>query len=91
MPRYFFETHDGDTTDPDAEGLNLAGDEAARLEALKVFSDMMRDTVPDGDHRTFYCVVRNAGGSVIYAATLTLDGAWVKPATLVRSADSVVA
>ncbi len=91
MPRYFFETHDGDTVHVDQEGLELADNANARLEALRAFSDMARDNIPNGDHRVFSSIVRNEAGAVVYAATMTLDGRWARPVTLVPPPDIAVA
>ncbi|MBP0447252.1 hypothetical protein J8J14_20985 [Roseomonas sp. SSH11] len=42
MPRYFFNVWDG-TSPPDIEGEELADDRAARLEAVRMAGDMLRD------------------------------------------------
>ena len=91
MPRYFFETHDGDAIHVDAEGLELADKAAARLEALRVFSDMARDKIPDRDHRTFSSVVPDEAGNVVYAAPMSLAGRWGTPLTLVPPVDRAIA
>lgn len=79
MPRYFIDSSDGDHTDIDREGLELADDETARRTALDALPDMARDKLPDGDERSFRVSVRNADGSVIYRASLDLTGGWVEP------------
>jgi hypothetical protein len=46
MPRYFFDTHDGDTFLPDDEGQEFDGIEAVRLQAQGGLADLARDVVP---------------------------------------------
>ncbi len=79
MPRFFFDTDDGDTLDHDDEGQELPGAEEARQAALDALPDMARDKLPDGDHRTFLVTVRDDQGIEIYRATLSLKGEWRAP------------
>ncbi|MHC2103611.1 DUF6894 family protein [Methylobacterium sp. CM6246] len=72
------------TIDTDADDLLIEGDygegltclSAARRMALSALPDMARDTLPDGDRRTFRAIVRDHNGEEIYTATLTLVGEW---------------
>lgn len=41
MPRYLFQVHDGHET-PDVEGLDLPNIEAARIEAIHLAGDLLR-------------------------------------------------
>ncbi|MDP3256444.1 MAG: hypothetical protein Q8S58_06065 [Bosea sp. (in: a-proteobacteria)] len=76
MPRYYIDSSDGNFSHVDHEGVELAGDEAARYLALDALPDMVREVLPDGDQREFAVCVRDEGGRVIYSASLTLTGAW---------------
>lgn len=76
MPRYFFETNDGDVICRDDEGQDLPDAEAARKAALEALPDMARDRIPDGDHRVFVTTVRDERGATVYVATLLLKGEW---------------
>lgn len=76
MPRYFIDSSDGSFSHIDQDGVELTGDEAARYLALDALPDMVREVLPDGDQREFAVRVRDAGGRVIYSASLTLTGAW---------------
>ena len=78
MPRYFFDTDDGDLGIRDDEGYELPDDAAARREAMSALPDMARDKLPDGDRRTFSAVVKDATGRAIYSAVLSLEGGWIK-------------
>jgi len=73
MPRYFFDTYDGETITEDDEGLELEGIEAARREALAALPDMARAMIPDdGDRRTMVVKVRDESGKVVLQAALAL-------------------
>jgi hypothetical protein len=73
MPRYFFDTDDGDTFLEDDEGLDLGGIEEIRLQAQSGLADMARDVVPgDGPERTMVVAVRDAAGKIVLRAALVL-------------------
>jgi hypothetical protein len=72
MPRFFFDTHDGDHLTADEEGLDLDGIEQARDEAVRALPDLAHDTLPDGDWRSFAVTVRDESGKAVLTATLTL-------------------
>ena len=76
MPHYFFDTDDGDRSQRDEEGLDLPDAQAARTAALEALPDMVRDTLPDGDRRSFTATVRNQHGTVLYTVTLFPAGEW---------------
>lgn len=72
MPRYFFDTYDGNRFIPDHEGLELRDLTAAERETRKALPDMARDALPDGDQQTFVVNVRNEAGHVVLRAALSL-------------------
>ena len=72
MPRYFFDTFDGECLIPDVEGLEMQDLAAARAEAQKALPDLARDALPDGNHRTFVVSVRDEAGNVVLRAALSL-------------------
>ena len=72
MPRFFFDTYDGDFFAPDNEGQDLEGIEAAKLQAQEALPDMAEDKLPDGDQRVFVVSVRNEAGQVVLRVSLTL-------------------
>ena len=78
MPKFFLDLYDGATFARDPYGLDLTSQEEARKEAISVLPDMARDVLPDGDRRDFTVDVRTAVGEVIYTATLSLVGRWLK-------------
>ncbi len=77
MPRFFFDTHDGDHLVRDPSGHELPHREAARQAALAVLPSMARDEVPNGDRHDFYVNVRNDNGQTIYTACMSLVGRWL--------------
>ena len=72
MPRFFFDTYDGDFFAPDNEGQDLADIEAAKLIAQEALPDMASDKLPDGDQRVFIVSVRDEAGQVVVRVSLTL-------------------
>ncbi|WID99255.1 hypothetical protein QO058_14025 [Bosea vestrisii] len=73
MARYFFHTHDGDTTDFDDEGVELTDNESAKAAAKELLAALSRDKLPNGDHMSLAVIVRDGSGMEIYVATLKLD------------------
>jgi hypothetical protein len=72
MPRFFFDTHDGEDFTPDPQGVELEGLEAAKEEAKKTLLDILKDEMPDGDRRDFTVDVKNAAGQIVWRVTLSL-------------------
>ena len=63
MPRYFFNTTDGDTTCPDHEGVELPDMEAARKHAIKEAHDLIYGLViPSHDWGKWRVEIANASG-----------------------------
>lgn len=72
MPRYFFDTDDGDLGLVDREGQFLADDASARAAALEALSDMLRDHVAAGETRVFSISVRDEQDRLIFAGAVAL-------------------
>lgn len=72
MPRYFFDTFDGDRLITDSEGIELPDLEQVKAEAQRALPDLARDVLPDGDQKTFIVSVRDEAGQVILRAALSL-------------------
>ncbi len=72
MPRYFFDTYDGDHFLPDDQGIELENLAAAKAEASRGLADMAGDELPDGDQRSFVVRVRDEAGEVVLQAALSL-------------------
>ena len=76
MPRYFFDFQDDDKLSKDDEGSLIDGQETARSEAIILLSEIVKDTLPDGEHRRFVVIAREEGGQPIYRAALEFHGEW---------------
>ena len=72
MPRFFFDTYDGETFIPDDRGVVLEDLEQAKDEAVLGLPDMARDTLPDGDRRDYVVEVRDEAGRKVWRASLSL-------------------
>jgi hypothetical protein len=72
MPRYYFDTYDGDSFVPDEEGIELESLGAAKKEAQAVLPHMAKDELPDGDQKVFVVSVRNQNGQVVIKTALSL-------------------
>jgi hypothetical protein len=72
MPRFFFDIHDGEDFTPDRKGLDLDGLEAAKAEAKKTLSEIVKDEMPDGDRRDFTIDVKDVAGQIVWRVTLSL-------------------
>jgi hypothetical protein len=72
MPRYFFDTYDGDLSVPDEIGLELDDLEAAKAEAKKTLLDIAKDKLSDSDQRTLMVSVREEAGQVLLRVALGL-------------------
>jgi hypothetical protein len=73
MPRYYFDTKDGQRFVEDPEGEDLDGIEAARLQAQSGLADMAKDVVPEaGTERAMTSFVRDETGRTVIRAALVL-------------------
>ena len=74
MPRYFFDTSDGERRFTDPHGLDLPGAAEARAAALEALGDLARDALPrraSGEEMSV--AIRDATGAEWFAVTLRLD------------------
>ncbi|EIM24418.1 DUF6894 family protein [Microvirga lotononidis] len=72
MPRFSFDTFDGDVAAQDDMGLEPPDMEAARREAQMTLPHMAQDALPDGNYRTFVVNVRDENGKSVLRAALSL-------------------
>jgi hypothetical protein len=73
LPRYFFDTADGDSRLRDDEGVELAELGQARHEALTTLGEIARDELAAFDEREFTITVRNEAGKPVLRASLRLS------------------
>jgi hypothetical protein len=86
MPRYFFDTHDGEHELRDEEGSELLGLQEARDEAIRVLPGIARDVLPGGDRGDFVSTVRDERGRPVFRATLSLRAEWLAPNPVAEAA-----
>ena len=73
MPRYYFDTDDGQHFIEGQESFHLYGLKEARLQAQAALADIARDHMPGGaDQRTMTCRVRDDSGTIVLLASLVL-------------------
>ena len=72
MPRFFFDTHDGEQFLQDQTGLELEDLQAAKAAAQASLADLARDVLPNGDQATFIVSVRDEAGQVVVRTALSL-------------------
>jgi hypothetical protein len=72
VPRYFFDTYDGDLFLPDDQRIELENLTAVKAEASRGLADMAGDELPDGDQRSFVVRARDEAGEVVLQAALSL-------------------
>lgn len=72
MPRFFFDTDDGERVFRDEAGVELADLAAARAEAMGLLQDLSQAGVGAGERRSIRATVRDVTGAAVFAGTLTL-------------------
>ena len=76
MTVFYFDVYDNGRLSRDDHGFDLDTAAEARNQAVSLLPNLARDQLSDGDHHSFVCVVRNAGGVALYRASLTFEGRW---------------
>ena len=72
VPRFFFDTYDGDLFIPDETGLGPEGLKAVKDEAQRTLREMAWDELPDSEQRCFIVSVRNDAGQNVLQAPPSL-------------------
>ncbi len=72
MPRFFFDTYDGQFLARDEQGQELEDLEAAKAIAQEELPQMAMDELSDGDERVFMVSVRDEAGQVVMRVALSL-------------------
>jgi hypothetical protein len=73
MPRYFFDSRDGDHFIRDDEGVELDGIEQARDEATLALRDLAKDALPRATRRELSIEVRDEAGRQLIRASLWFE------------------
>lgn len=78
MPRFYFDTFDGDHSTTDSEGIDCPTMKNVQDCAVDALPDMAREMLPDGPNRLFRVSVRDDMGEMIFKATLELKSTWLR-------------
>ena len=82
MPLFFFDIHDNDEVQRDAEGMALEDTLAARQEAVRALTSLgFHEPHRNVEQRTLSVVVRDHDGVPGYSATLSFKGLWMSRGT----------
>ena len=73
MPRYFFDSGDGDHFVRDDEGVELDGIEAVQGEATLALRDLAKDAIPHATRRELSVEVRDEAGHELIRASLRFE------------------
>ena len=73
MPRYYFDSHDGDQSIVDDIGVELPDIDAAKLEASRALTDLARDVVPGSIWRELCVSVRDELNRPILKVVMTFE------------------
>ena len=76
MPRFYFDTDDGQTTVKDVYGIELDDEHAARNIAVKALPDLAQQARPEEDTQKMAVHVRNESDEAILDATISLVVDW---------------
>ena len=73
MPRYFFDSRDGDARVPDDIGVALPSIEPARDQAAQALAELAKDVLSGSVHRELATEIRNEAGEPLLRATLVFE------------------
>lgn len=73
MPRYFFDTDDGEHLRRDCAGLTLKDQHSAEAEAASFLRDLAHSIKPHGSS-VFSCTVREGEERAVYRITMVVEG-----------------
>lgn len=73
MPRFYFDTDDGERQFHDDEGIDLATADEVPKEAIGLLRDLAHHDMPVGC-RMMVTKVRDITGALVYQATMTVVG-----------------
>lgn len=79
MPRFFFDTYDGEHVLSDIDGIEFAALEDVREAAVRALPDIARDRVPAGNAMEMWVKVRDTANQPVFEAFLTFSSRWTTP------------
>ena len=73
MPRYYFDSRDGESFISDEEGLEYRSLEAARDQATAALTDMAKDVLPGSIRRELAIEVRDGDKEPLFRTSLVFE------------------
>ena len=73
MAFYYFDVDDNGEVFPDDQGTECVTFDQVKEEAIRALVEMIRDSLPDGDHHRLTIKVRNDGGGVVLKVSLSFE------------------
>jgi hypothetical protein len=73
MAIHYFDVDDNGSVFHDDQGTDCPDFDFVKKEAISALVDMVRETLPDGDHHRITVKVRNEGGDVVLVVALNFD------------------
>jgi hypothetical protein len=73
MPRYYFDSRDGEALVPDDTGVILASIEQARDQAAQALAELAKDVLAGSVRRELATEIRNEAGEPLLRATLVFE------------------
>lgn len=77
MPRYYFDTDDGNSLSLDDEGIECDTLDRVRKEAVVSLPSLASDMLPDGDALRVSIRVRDENGRYLLETRLTIEVDWL--------------
>jgi len=73
MAIYYFDVDDNGIPYPDDQGTECSDFAQVKKEAITALVEMIRDTLPDGDHHRLSIKVRDDGGALVLQVALHFE------------------
>lgn len=78
MPRFFFDTYDGQDFRRDTEGLVLPDRPAVQNAAMARLTALVSSLLPEQEHCDIITNVKDEDGQQVYTMSVSLAGRWVR-------------
>jgi hypothetical protein len=73
MALYYFDVDDNGTVYPDDQGTDCDTFDQVKEEATRALVEMIRESLPDGDHHRLMINVRDYGGGLVITVSLNFE------------------
>ena len=82
MPHFYFDIHDGERRSHDEDGIEMADFETARLQAIEVIPDLMREKLKGDESRSFTVTIRDEEGVDLFRSSVLFQAEYLNAAAL---------